>query len=180
MKDMSNLASERLYIRPLCQDDASPTYAEWLNDPLVNRFLEIRHQHHSVESCRQFIESMNNDPAHQLFGIFLAETDDHIGNIKIGFINQRYGSAELSLFIGSKDAWGKGYATEAIRLATRHAFEDLQLWRVEAGCYSENLASLKAFMKSGYTVEGFFRKNVVLDNKRQDCFWLGLLKNEWK
>lgn len=177
---MPLLNSERLYLRPLCPGDASPAYAAWLNDPEVNRFLEIRHQHHSVESCRQFVESMNDDPVQHLFGIFLAEMDEHIGNIKIGFINSRYSTAQLSLFIGSKQAWGKGYATEAIRLATRHAFEDLGLLRVEAGCYSENLASLKAFMKSGYAVEGFFRKNVVLDGKRQGCFWLGVLKDEWQ
>ena len=177
---MSHLNSERLHLRPLCKDDASPAYAAWLNDPQVNRFLEIRHQQHSIESCRQFIEAVNNDPAHRLFGIFLTETGEHIGNIKIGFINQYYDTAQLSLFIGSTHAWGKGYATEVIRLVTRHAFEDLGLWRLEAGCYSENFASLRAFMKSGYAVEGFFRKNVVLSGKRQDCFWLGVLKDEWK
>lgn len=177
---MPHLNAERLYLRPLSPADAGPHYAAWLNDSRINRFLESRHQHHSVESCRQFIESMNADPAHHLFGIFLVETDEHIGNLKIGFINPHYGTAQLGLFIGNTHAWGKGYATEAIRLATRHAFADLKLWRLEAGCYSENLASLKAFMKSGYTVEGVFRKSAVLDGKRQDCFKLGILRDEWQ
>ena len=180
MKSIPLLKSDRIYLRQLAIEDASSTYASWLNDPIVNRFLEIRHHYHSTESCRQFIKSMNDDPASYLYGIFIHENDIHIGNIKIGFVNKYYDSGEISLLIGNKNYWGKGYATEAIRLVTGHAFNHLGLWRLEAGCYSENFSSLKAFMKAGFTIEGFFRKSVLLEGKRQGCFWLGVIKDEWE
>lgn len=172
------LYSQRLFFRPLCAGDATQQYAEWLNDPEVNRYLETRHSEQTIESCKLYVSESNEDENCHLFGMFTADTQEHIGNIKIGFINRNYMTGQLSLFIGDKSQWGKGYATEAVAALTRHAFEELQLERVEAGCYEENFGSLKAFLKAGYSVEGFARKHVVVNGERQGCFWLAALKNE--
>jgi ribosomal-protein-alanine N-acetyltransferase len=175
---MLKSSSTPIYLRKLTALDSTPAYASWLNDPEVTRYLETRHSTHSVETCKEFIEAMNGSDTNHLFGIFEADSDRHVGNIKLGFIDHRYETAQLSLFIGEKAAWGFGYATEAIRLVTGFGFADLGLARIEAGCYEENLGSLRAFLKAGYTVEGFFRKKVVLGGRRMGSFWLGILKNE--
>jgi [ribosomal protein S5]-alanine N-acetyltransferase len=173
------LRSQRMHLRPLTPEDATPAYAAWLNDPQVNRYLEVRYHAHTVESCRDFIAQMNAAADQHLFGIFLA-SGQHIGNIKLGFIDRRNLSGQASLFIGEKAAWGKGYATEAIGLLTAHGFTDIGLERIEAGIYEENLGSLKAFLRAGYTVEGFFRKRYAAQDKRMGSFWLGILKDEWQ
>ena len=172
------VTSARLYFRKLTAQDASDAYASWLNDPNVNQYLETRHSAHTVASCKQFIGDMNRSETDHLFGIFLQEADRHIGNIKVGFINPRYRTAQVSLFIGDKEAWGNGFATEAIRAITQFSFDELGLERLEAGLYEENLGSLRAFMKVGYIVEGFFRKQVIVKGKRQGCFYLAILKSE--
>lgn len=174
------MLSARLTLRKLTVADATPTYAAWLNDPEVHRFLEVRHHTHTVESCREFIAAMNSGDAHHLFGIFLTDSGRHIGNIKLGFIDPRNGDGQLSLFLGDKAAWGQGYATEAIRRMTDFGFRELGLARIEAGIYESNLASLRAFLKAGYSVEGFFRRKYVLDGGRVGSFWLALLKDEWR
>lgn len=171
--------SGRLYLRKLTVDDVTRRYADWLNDPDVNRFLETRHSVQSIESCRRFVEEANQDPNSHLFGIFLAENNVHIGNAKIGFVDQRYKTGQMSLFIGEKTCWGKGYAQEVIKLLTKIGFYDLGLERIEAGCYEKNMASLRAFLMVGYTVEGFFRKKYISDGERCGAFWLGLLKSEY-
>lgn len=177
---MLTLRSERIVLRKLRADDATPAYASWLDDPDVNRFLEVRHYAHTVESCRQFIAQMNDGDTQHLFGIFLAASERHIGNIKIGFVDPRYATAQASLFIGDKSMWGQGFGPEAIRLATTYGFVDLGLARIEAGVYEENLSSLKAFLKVGYTVEGFFRKKFVLEGRRVGSFCMGVLRDEWQ
>jgi [ribosomal protein S5]-alanine N-acetyltransferase len=172
--------SERLLFRPLTQLDVTEKYVGWLNDTQVNRYLEIRFTQHTLESCSSFIAETNADSTSYLFGIFDKLSNLHIGNIKIGFIKQRYSTGQLSLFIGEKSYWGKGLATEAILTITGWAFNELSLARLEAGCHDENLASLRAFLKAGYTVEGYFRKNTVIENRRVGGFWLGILSNEFK
>lgn len=174
------LISARLYFRPLSATDATEAYAAWLNDPDVNQYLETRHAVQTVASCKQFVEDMNHSETDHLFGVFLLEDHRHIGNIKLGFINARYQSAQISLLIGDKSCWGSGFATEAIRAISHFGFRDLGLARLEAGCYEDNLGSLRAFLKAGYAVEGFCRQQVVANGRRQGCFYLGMLKSEWQ
>lgn len=175
---MKQFTSARLFFRPLDAADVTETYVNWLNDPEVNRYLEIRFARHTLESCSAFVEQTNTDPQSHLWGIFDKSNNQHIGNIKLGFINTRYSSGQLSLFIGEKSYWGKGLATEAIFAVTRWAFQELELVRIEAGCCDENTPSLRAFLKAGYTVEGYFRKNTVVEGRRLGGFWLGILSDE--
>lgn len=175
---MSEVQTPRLFLRHLDVSDATITYAGWLNDPEINRYLETRHALQTPESCAAFISQCNEDPGTELFGVFLKETGEHIGNAKIGFLNVHYQRAQMSLFIGEKRYWGQGLSSELVRALTAHGFEKMGLHRLEAGCYEDNFASLRVFLKAGYVVEGFMRDHVMLDGRRQGCFWLGALARD--
>lgn len=177
---MSTIQTERLYLRYLNENDATQRYAEWLNDPEVNKYLETRHSVQTIESCKSFIKQCNEDNKSHLLGVFLKETEQHIGNVKIGFINDLYKRGQISLFLGEKSCWGNGYSSELIKAVTEYGFNILGLRRIEAGCYEENLASLRVFLKAGYTVEGFLRDHVLVGEKYVGCFWLGILKHEYE
>lgn len=172
------IPSERLFFRSLTQSDVTEKYVGWLNDPGINRFLETRFSVHTLETCSTFVAETNADPQSYLFGIFDRNTGYHIGNIKLGFIKPVHQSGQISLFIGDKGYWRRGIATEAISTITNWAFYSLNLERVEAGCYDENIGSLRAFLKAGYTVEGYLRKNVLFENRRIGSFWLAILKDD--
>ena len=175
---VNKITSPRLLLRSLTRDDVSTMYVGWLNDPEVNQYLETRFAVQTIETCLAFVDAMNADPNSHLFGMFDLHGGSHIGNIKLGFIKPQHKTGELSLFIGNKSYWGKGLATGAIGAMTRWAFDSLGLEKVEAGCYDDNAASLRAFLKSGYSVEGFLRKHVCMGDRRSGCFQLGLLKSE--
>lgn len=175
---MLKIESDRLYFRNLTISDVTKNYIEWLNDPLINQYLEIRFSQQNYATCQNFVQNINNDPNSHLLGIFDKSSQQHIGNIKLGPINPNHMSAQLSLFIGERKFWGKGLATEAIATITDWGFGQLNLERIEAGCYDANLASLKAFLNAGYTSEGYFRKKVIHQEKRIGTFWLSILKEE--
>ena len=175
---MSIFESQRLIFRVLQASDVSDRYVAWLSDPEVNRYLETRFVTQTHETCRAFVEQMAQDSGSHLFGIFLKTTKEHIGNIKLGFINPHHLTGELSFFIGEKHLWWNGYGREAVKAVTRWGFDVLGLEKIEAGCYDGNLASLRCFIKTGYAVEGYFRGRAVLRGKRVGSFWLGILKTD--
>ncbi len=175
---MNEIYSENLFYRFLTQSDVTESYVSWLNDSATNKYLEARHTHHTLDSCKSFVADMNESKNQYLFGIFLKSNNKHVGNVKLGAIDQNHCTAHIGILIGEKSQWGKGFATEAIKAITSWGFESLNLKKIEAGCYDENLASLRVFLKAGFQVEGFLRSHSSLGHRRVGCFLLGVLSHE--
>ena len=149
-----------VYLARLKSSDVGTDYVNWLNNPTVNEYLECRHEVHTVESVKQYVGQLEGSTSDQLlFGIFLTETKKQIGTIKLGPINLIHMHASIGIMIGEKMAWGKGYGTRSICLLSEYAFKELGLESLNAGCYSENIGSCKAFIKSGWEVTGHIKSH---------------------
>jgi len=174
---VSYISSERFYYRILTLADVNQEYVRWMNDKDVNKYLESRFINHNIDTVRSYVKNALNNSSVYLFGIFNKTTDCHIGNIKLD-INQIHKKAEIGLLIGEKQWWGKGVATEAIEAITNHGFTELDLEKIEAGCYHSNHGSFCAFQKVGYEAEGRIRASWLLEGRREDGIRLGILKSE--
>ncbi|MFH1873170.1 MAG: GNAT family protein [Pseudomonadota bacterium] len=172
------ITGQRIFLRQLGEENVGEDYLGWMQDPLVTRYLESRDQTQTLDTLRAFVRNLNSSPRDYLFGIFLVQGDEHIGNIKIGSIREPHRSADLGLIVGRRSAWGKGYGTEAIALATRHAFEQLGLNKLWAGMYAENLGSYRAFIKAGYREVGRFRQHILFDGRYIDSILVEKCRNE--
>ncbi len=171
----SLLTGERLVLRKVHVSDVNENYHKWMNDAEVVKFLESRFQQYSLEDIKNYVKSLEQDKNNLFLAILIKGTERHIGNIKLGPINYVHNFAEIGLMIGEKDCWGKGYASEAIKIISRHAFEELKLNKLTAGCYQSNVGSLKAFEKAGFMVEGISKKHFLCDGQYVDAVRLGLL-----
>jgi RimJ/RimL family protein N-acetyltransferase/methionyl-tRNA formyltransferase len=161
-------------LRCLRKEDVNKKYFNWLHDPDINRFLEIRHTPpNDVEELVNYIDSLNLSLDNILFGIFI-QGGNHIGNIKLGPINFANKRAEVGLLLGDKSQWGKGYATRAIRLVSKYGFKDLNLNRLTAGCYESNKGSFHAFIKAGYKSEGQLSEYWQFNGKFEDEIIMGI------
>lgn len=152
---------------PLEEKHVSMGYYEWLMDPLINRYLEVRFDHYSVEELKTFVSDINRSSTDYMFAMVTKE-NKYIGNIKIGAINWHHRTAEVGLLIGNKDAWGKGYGTEAVKLVTEYGFNVLNIRKLWAGAYDENVGSVKAFIKNGYIEECRRSKHFYSNGKYVD------------
>lgn len=172
------LEGNKIYLRQLDLSDCTDTYVSWLNDTEVNQYLETKWSKQSLDSIRDFAQNMRKSKDSIIFAICKNSDDTHIGNIKIGPIHPHYRHADISYFIGEKQSWGGGIATDAIRLSCFYAFEELNLHRVEAGAYEVAIGSWKALEKNGFVREAVLRKQVYFDNKWIDVYRYGLLEDE--
>ena len=166
-----------LELRTLTPQDVTKEYVGWLNDPDVNRFLEIRHSFQTLESVSRFVADCYDNDEDWLFGIYY--DDSHIGNVRITDYDGLQKRASLGLLIGCSDFRGRGLGTRVVRLASNWAMRALHLEHLCAGCYSTNVASISIFEKCGYVIEGRLR-NYWQESKehRVDHIALGLIKDD--
>lgn len=148
-----------IFLRILSPEDVDERYLRWMRDDTVVQYLESRWRSYSQEELKEYVRASNISERDALLGIFLMETKEHIGNIKIGSINQIHRFADVGLLIGEKSARGKGYGTEAIVLACRYAFDELNLNKIVAGIYAVAEGSYRAFKKAGFSDVGIFRRH---------------------
>jgi [ribosomal protein S5]-alanine N-acetyltransferase len=166
--DAAGASDQEIVLRTLDPDEVGEYYVDWMNDPAVVKYLESRFATHTLASIRQYVREMNASPSDLLLGIFLAETGQHIGNIKIGEVNRAHRFANLGLLIGEKSARGRGIGTRAIVLATRIAFRDLHLRCLTAGIYADNPSSYRAFLKAGWKEAGRYKNYRLSDGNYVD------------
>ncbi|MBX9567002.1 GNAT family N-acetyltransferase [Aeromonas hydrophila] len=144
-------------IRNLELSDINSIYCSWLNDPEVNRYLESRFTIWDIEKTTNFYIEKSND------GFFWAILDlskmKHIGNVKLSSIDKNHNRVDLGIMIGDKDYWGKGIATEVIKIVTDYCFSQLNIHKITAGAYGNNHASINAFLKNGFIIEGEMLKH---------------------
>jgi RimJ/RimL family protein N-acetyltransferase len=177
-------AGKNALLRLVTMDDCTQRYVDWLLDPEVHRYLETRWSPQSLDTVRSFVGGLIDSPSSYLFAIVAPRVsggpvDTHVGNIKIGPIDAHHACADVSYFVGERDAWGKGIASDAVAIATRIAFERLELHRLQAGAYSSNVASTRVLEKSGYRIEGRLRGRLRAGDAWEDHLWYGLLREEW-
>ncbi len=146
--------------------DVSLNYVSWLNNPVVNCYLESRFSKHTQYSTQNFVESCLLDPATLFLGIRYLDRR-HIGNIKIA-VNRDHKLGEVGILIGETDVWGKGIASKSISMIMEIAKTDLGLRKLTAGCYASNFGSQKAFLKAGFHIECQRRDHFLLNDKPED------------
>jgi len=172
----ATLETQDLLLRTLSKSDATSDYLNWLWDPQINAFLEIRFNlPSSLAELSTFIEKVAVSPDSLLLGIYKKTDLKHIGNIKIGPINPYHRWADLGFLIGDRSEWGKGYASSAITAITDYAFNHLDLAKVTAGCYAQNQGSRRALLKAGFQQEGCQTLQWEANGIRQDGLLFGKL-----
>jgi ribosomal-protein-alanine N-acetyltransferase len=97
--------------------------------------------------------------------LFLRQTNELLGAITLD--NIRRGPAQAGTcgyWIGQTHA-RRGYMKEALSAVIHHAFNELDLSRVESACLPENTASRGVLEKCGYKYEGVAQSYLQINGR---------------
>ncbi|WP_297501985.1 GNAT family N-acetyltransferase, partial [Thermococcus sp.] len=131
----------------------------WYNDRQVRLFLTNPDGIFFLEDELEWYERLRREKgSHRVFSIVENSTSSLVGFLGLHRIDHRDGNAELGYFI-AREYWGRGYATEAVRLALVYAFEWLKLRKLYARVYEPNVASIRVLEKNGFELAGRLRKH---------------------
>ncbi len=164
-------------LRPVSHDDL-PRFVSWIADPEVRRFLNFYRPISLAEEERWF-EGLGKAANQEVFAIETLE-GRHIGNVGLHDVHPRYRTAEVGIFIGEREYWGKGYGTEAMRLLLAFAFGELNLHRVFLHVHAGNERAMRSYEKCGFVREGALRQAVYKDGRYQDVLVMGILDPEYR
>ena len=151
------LESDRLIYQPLSLTHLSQTYVDWMNDVVVNKYLDSG-GNYTLEKLRLFLIDQENKNI-LFWAILIKDTKKHIGNIKIDPINEEKKSGEYGIMMGDSSEWGKGYAKEASKRIIAFCFEEISLSSITLGVIEDNISAVKLYEKIGFEVTGI-KKNV--------------------
>jgi ribosomal-protein-alanine N-acetyltransferase len=143
------LKTARLILAAPQPDDADAMFERYASDPEVTRYVGWP-RHQSIADTQGFVAFSAAEWERWPAGPYLirARGDGRLlGSTGLTF--ERPGEA-ITGYVLAKDAWGNGYATEAL-----HAMVDLArslaLARIYAFCHPEHRASVRVLEKCGFT-----------------------------
>lgn len=151
-------------------------YTAWLNDLETTSYLTLSSSVISLESERTFLE--NKSMAHN-YAIVDSETNELLGNAGLADINHLHGTAEIGLFIGNKENWGKGYGTEALCLLLDYAYAKLNLHNIMLHVYSFNERAICCYEKVGFKPAGRLREAYIMNRTKHDILLMDILPEDF-
>ena len=116
------------------------------------------------------------DSDHMIFSVYRA--GEHIGEGHLA-IEKSLGDGQLSVLIGRKDLWHKGFGASATDKMIQIGFQQLELFRIWVDVPEYNTNAIKLFKQFGFIHEGTLRQSRPHDGARFDSVIMGILKNEY-
>ncbi len=108
------------------------------------------------------------------WGISFMGEEKLTGACGINNINKEHRKAEMGYWL-LPDNWGKGIMTEVLPLIIEHAFDTLDLHRIEATVEVDNIASKKLLSKQGFEYEGTLKECEFKNEQFIDLDYFALL-----
>lgn len=168
------LETERLSLRPLEVSDADLLFpvlsdievmAHWdipeVDDPDLVRSIV----------AGQVADAETGKAAH--WAIRKLDNGAFLGACDVSDIDRWHKRAEVGFILG-RDAWGHGYALEAMRAVIGYAAA-MGVRRLAARTHLGNRRSDALLEKLGFEQEGLLRGHVLRDGEHRDCRLFGLL-----
>ena len=138
---------------------------DWINSQTNNRYVTMGRI--PVVNSEVTIPDPNST---LLFAITLEDENSfaYIGTATLHNIDWISRKAEVGYMIGNQSQWGKGYATEVVRLLADYGFNRLNLYKLSADVVVENKASQRVLEKNGFVSWGTSPDDFYLEGKYLD------------
>ncbi|MET7686178.1 GNAT family N-acetyltransferase [Streptomyces sp. NPDC005423] len=167
------LTTARLLLRTVGPQDTDAVHAA-AQDAEIQRWTTIPSPY-LPEHARSFTEQLAPEgwanASMFTFGLFLTEGAALAG--MLGITMRSLGVGEIGFWV-TKEHRGNGYVTEATVAASRWAFTQLSIDRVEWRAEVGNTGSRAVAERAGFTIEGTLRSAINNKGVRRDC-WVGSL-----
>lgn len=173
------LETQRLRLRKPRASDSAHIFATYGQDPWVARYM-IWTPHTEIEQTEAFIQGC----------VAAWQGEDRLPYVlvhrghddPIGMLEARINGHMVDIgYVLARAEWGRGYMPEAINVLVGALFSRKDVYRIQATCDVDNVASRRTLEKSGFSQEGRLARYMVHPNISpvpRDCYIYALCRSD--
>ncbi|MCY2685635.1 GNAT family N-acetyltransferase [Salinimicrobium sp. TH3] len=177
--DFPNLTTSRLNLRQITGDDLENIY-KGLSHPEVIKYYGVNYK--TLDATREqleWYEELERSQTGIWWAITLAEDNEFCGAIGFNNRSREHKKAELGFWLLPK-YWSRGFVQESMEVVLDHAFQKLDLHRIEAFVETENISSQNALEKQHFKQEGIMRDSEIKNGRFISVAVYAKLKSDLK
>jgi len=171
-----------IYLKPITKIELSDEYLSWLNDPILNKFLEVsKCPPTDINGLADYVNAVRSKRMCEVFAIYDKKIQKHVGNIAITTNDVSSGTAVQGCIVGDEFSRKRGVGAEASILINEFMFSQSHIHRIQEGAISQNIDACRVLISMGFKHEGTLRKAAI--NKHGelcDINIYGILIEEWR
>jgi len=139
---------QKIELRKMTRELCHELYKDWQHDDSIFMDMSLFKPYSYREEAVDRYYDSRQEPSRVLFAIMLGNRP--IGEMQIKQIDLVKKECTLSIHMQNDDVKGKGYGTEAERLAIQYAFEKLGMSAINADTVVKNKRSRHILEKLGF------------------------------
>jgi len=170
-----SLEGEKVKFKQMAIEDSEAIHS-FASDPEVSRFIGWPLMR-SLEETTRYVEEMIKREAlgsHIYANVIDKSTNKVVGTSMLFNFNSVANHAEIG-YVFHKDAWGRGFCTETVKLSCDFAFNVLGLHKIHAQIAAPNIGSSRVLEKNGFELEGRLRDYFFVEGQYYDSLMYGKL-----
>jgi len=172
------ITGESVTLRPVRADDV-PDLMEMLADAEGNRLTATRTEF-TREQLEHWYGTRGEHDDRVDFAIVENATGTYVGEVVLNELDVENHACGFRISLMGPRVYGRGFGTEATRLALAHAFDTVGVHRVELEVYAFNPRARHVYEKVGFVLEGTKREALLWDGEWIDLHIMAMLESDWR
>lgn len=103
-----------------------------------------------------------------------------IGSARLHHLDMTHRQARYAIGIFDPSCWNQRLGAESTQLVLAHAFDSLNLHRVDLRVLAYNTRAIRSYAKCGFVQEGVEREGVWLNGRWESDVWMSILEDEYR
>ena len=165
---VESVSGQRVFLRRLREEDIDERFASWFQNKELMQYYRGNPKPMSRQDLLDELLDFEIKREVFVYAIVFAESNLVIGTIKIGPVHAIHGTSDLVVLLGDVGFHGKGLAVEAIIQGNNLAFTEHNVRKLHGGMYANNTASINAYVKAGWVIEGNLKDHYLAEGKPMD------------
>lgn len=141
-------SNDKVYLRMMDKED-TPLIIKWRNAPHVVENFIYRKPLTEADHLSWIANKVEKGQVVQ-FVLGITETHEEIGSIYFRDIDRENECCEFGIFIGEKDALGKGYGFLGQKLSLEYAVNKMHMKTINLRVLSKNASAVHVYEKCGF------------------------------